>query len=342
MLQKEMLKKLPIFFNAFFRTLCVSNCMLVTDQGILWFCGQVKENTGVCRGGLENLFIRGTSVTTSGVSDAVCLLHELKHVDYDEVVPACVRGGIVRPRSNLLSFSCGADGSLVIETLVTLSPDSSVKCTRIEEKVYTNQIASMVDLSSILSPPMQTGEPNISFILGVVPFLTRFGYSLRNLSLDNISDVDVFFITFTCPLLKSIKFKRCRFIALPARNIPRSFIEDIEYDGSVGGQITGRALLHFFLSPKLTSISLIYAQRLSDRILNFAFSKHGFQHLKRLKLFACHGISNEAFKSAFLVDSNVLQCINIWECLKLSSKNVRDEWRELARTKNWDVQIDFF
>ena len=280
-------------------------------------------------------------VTTSGVRFAVINLQKLKIVDYDENVPACVRAGIVRPESYMTSFSCDADGSLVFETILTLPPDGFLTCTRIEKNVYSNQLATMVDLSSGLSPAHQTVHPRISFVLGVVPFLTRFGLSLCNLSLDSISDVDLFLITACCPLLKIIKLKRCRFVPLPSHNIPMSFIEEIEFDGTSGGQITGRGLLHLLLSPKLTNISIVHGKYLSDRILNFVFSKHRFQHLKRLKLFGCPNISNETFKSIFLIELNVLRNIKICGCSQLNLPTVRNEWNELVSRKNFDLKIAF-
>ena len=318
------------------RTLCVSNCLQVTDKGIEYFCGIKETNVAVCCRGLENLLIRGTSVTPKGVSHALIHLRNVKIVDYDEKHP-----GIVCPETFMTSFSCDDEGSIVIETIIMLPPHGFLRCTRIEKKVYSNQLANMIDLSSRLCPVDENVDPRMSFDLGIVPFLARFGRSLLNLSLHRLNGVNIFLISTSCPHLKSIKLKSCSFVPLGAQNIPMSFIEEIEFDGTNGRQITRRGLFHLFLSPNLTNISIVHAIYLSDHMLNFAFCKHRFQHLKRLKLFGCGNISNEAFKSTFLVESNALRSIKIWGCLQLSLPNVRDEWNELVSKKNFDVDIVF-
>ena len=337
---------------AFIRSLCVSNCTLVTDLGISWFCDRDKKNVDVRCGGLEFLLIRDTSVTSFGVHLAVKNLRKLKQLDCNEDLRNCVPAAIVRPMSHMTSFTCTLKGKLTIEKYSLLSPDALIqyRSTRMEDDVYNYQLASMFDLSAklIVRPSRQTLFPYISFRLGIVPCLTRFGALLKNLSLDNFSDVDIFFITSTSPLIQSITLQRCSYrdpttslIPLPARNIPPSFIETIIYEGTMGGYVSSHELFHLLMSPKLTNISFSFCSTVNDDILFRAFDSHRFQHLKRITLFFCCNVSNEAFKSVFLVEPNVLEYVKIVACQQLSMPEVRVEWKELARTNNWDVEFVF-
>ena len=285
-----------------------------------------------------------------GVRCAVRNLKKLKQLDYNRQLRVCVRAGVFRPALHMMSFSCSMNGSLSLETFFLLSPDPKHKhCSeRTENTVSTYQLATMVDLSSELRESIQNVFPYISFRLGIVPFLTRFGASVQNINLDFLSDVDVFFITFSCPLVKCIYLYRCSFrsfelslIPLPQRTIPPAYIENITYDGSSGGPIGREELLHLFMSPNLTNISLNYCSTLTDDILYAAFNSHEFIYLKQLTLVYCDNVSNEAFKSIFLRESNVLKYIKIIECRQLSSPVVMDEWNAVATRKNWDIEFIF-
>ena len=158
-------------------------------------------------------------VTPSGVREAVRSQKRLKQLDYKRALLEFFRLGIVRPRSQMTSFNCSAYGDLIIERVVTLSPDTFSKCTRIMQWVFTNQLIAIVDLSLDLIPPF-ADNPAISFSLAVEPFLTRCGHSLRNIALGHVN-VNIFFITFTCPLVKRIELKCCRFIHPNNSVIPR-------------------------------------------------------------------------------------------------------------------------
>ena len=321
--------------------------MDVTDSGISRFCGSDKPNVGVCFGGLEYLFVRGTSVTSSGIHCAATHLKRLKQLDCEKETRDFFRLGITRPVSRMLSFDCGSDGSLSIEKVVLISRNALLKSTRKEDKVYTNQLVTLVDLSETLRPPRHFANRRISFYLGIVPFLTTFGNPLRAIALRNFT-VDIFFITYTCPLIQRIKLKYCIFcdsadslIPLPDRNVPPSCIEELDYQGFVMPRDSSEELLHLLMSPKLVNISIMYCANLYDDVLHSAFNSHRFKHLKRLTLYSCDNVSNEAFKSIFLVDSNVLQYIKIWNCRQLSLQSVFAEWVELATKNNWDIKIVF-
>ena len=141
--------------NYILRTLCVSNCLSITDLGIWRFCGIKSPNIGVCFGGLEDLFVRETSVTRYGVDSAIRRLKRLQQIDCDELGPF-VPAAIVRPRSQLLSFSCVSDSSLTIEILLALSTNSFfLKFIRHDNGIYTNQLANMrhlfVEIASIIA-----------------------------------------------------------------------------------------------------------------------------------------------------------------------------------------------
>ena len=330
--------------------MCVSNCWSITDFGIRRFCGIDSPNIGVCFEGLEDLLVRGTGVTRYGVDFAIRHLKRLQQLDCDDELGAFVPATIVRPRSLLLSFSCVSDSSLTIETLLILSANSSfLKCIRHENGIYTNQLATMMHLLSKFHPALHNANPIVSFSIDAVPFLTRFGQSLRNISLHSFDDVDIFFITATCPLLQSINLNRCNFtgsansiIPVQLRNFTPMNIEEINYDSIYYRRpISSAELLHLFMSPHLTNIRLVRCTTLDDDILSRAFNSHRFKSLKQLTLFSCNDISNEAFQAAFLVESNVLERITIWACDQLSSPNVEAEWNELAKINNWDVEIVF-
>ena len=316
------------------------------------FCGLTESrNVGVCYGGLDSLFIRGTKVTTRGVNEAVGNLKKLKQLDYDAELRACVPANIVRPMTHMTSFICNVTGTLTIEKYALLPNGALHQRRRTETNVYTHELANMLDISSTLTMRryMRPLFSYISFRMGIVPFLRRFGSLLRNISLDNISDIDIFFITSTCPLVQSITLQGCSFrdpgaslIPLPARNIPPSFIENIIYDSTLGGWVSSLELLHLLLSPKLTDISFNCCSTLNDEVLYRAFNSHRFKHLKRLSLNFCDNISNEAFKSVFLVESNVLQFVEIVGCRQLSKPHVRAQWIDLTTRKNWDVKFVFF
>ena len=323
-------------------------------MGISLFCGlPTSQNAGVCCGGLESLFIRDTKVTSVGIHLAVGNLKKLKQLDYDDELRASVPANIVRPMSHMTSFICNVNGTLTIEKYAILSHGTLLqhRSARTEKNVYTHQLANMLDISSKLNVRRSKRLlfSYISFRMGIVPFLTRFGSLLRNLFLDSISDVDIFFITFTCPLVQSVTFRCCTFrdpdaslIPRPARNIPPSYIENIRCDCTLGGWVSSDELLHLFMSPKLTNISLNFCPALNDDVLYRAFNNHRFKNLKRLSLFFCDNISNEAFKSVFLVESNVLQFVEIIACRQLSEPNVRAEWIDLTTRNNWDVKFMFY
>ena len=288
-------------------------------------------------------------MTRYGVDFASRHLRRLNQLDYDDELQACVPAAIVRPHSQLLSFSCVSDGSLSIETILTLSTNSFLKNTRQENRISRNQLPTMMNLLSKLHSALPNVNPIISFRLDVVPFLARFGQSLRNISLDSFDDVDIFFITATCPLLKSISLIRSNFtgyensfISVPAQDFIPFNISDINYDPLYCTRpISSTALLHLFMSPNLTKIRLVRCSTLNDDMLYRAFKSHRFKTLKQLTLFSCHEISNEAFKSTFLVESNVLERITIWSCEQFNSPSVEAEWNELVTINNWDVEIVF-
>ena len=195
--------------NKLIRSLCVSNCLLVTDKGVWLFCGLLEPNAGVCDS-MEYLFLRSTSVTSFGVCLAVQHLRKLKYLDCVHALRASSDNlVIVPPKSYFNSFHCSVEGRLQFETVTELSPYTvGQRVTRREVNVSSYQLANLHDLSSPLRPfLLQNLNPYFSFTADVVPcFKSRFSGSLRNISLQYLLAVDVFVLTTTCPHIKSITF----------------------------------------------------------------------------------------------------------------------------------------
>ena len=77
--------------------------------------------------------------------------------------------------------------------------------------------------------------------------------------------------------------------------------------------------------------------RLTDEVLQNVFEYHSFPCLKVLKITTESYVTKKGI-DLFMNEGNALEKIEILECKSVTKENV-EEWREIAKNKNWNVSI---
>ncbi len=204
----------------------------------------------------------------------------------------------------------------------------------------------------------------LSFNGGVVPLLKAIGILLKKLKLENLKNVNIETILEFCPNLlkfclidnlsytttcqkvqKSVIFQQSKEISmfqkLKILNIAILQIENLILTGRSSSDrlIPLETLVLLLSSPLLSNIRILACDSLTDPVLFAAAKLHHFQNLEKLLLQNCHYVTKRGI-DILMQDGNVLERVELNDCMKVSSqKNMRD-WVSQAKKKNWVLSID--
>jgi hypothetical protein len=92
-------------------------------------------------------------------------------------------------------------------------------------------------------------------------------------------------------------------------------------------------------SPLLSNISILNCDSLTDHVLFAAAKLHHFQNLEKLFLQNCHYVTKLAI-DILMQDGNILERVELNNCMKVSSQKNMQDWVSQAKKKNWVLSVD--
>ena len=191
------------------------------------------------------------------------------------------------------------------------------------------------------------GEPHISFLGGIAPILNVHGTSLESLKICIFPyHVDLASLIELCPNLRNLHLY-CRFMATSQDAAPSNpkraktifVLEKLEKIEIEYAQ-TEHLIFLLALAPAVAHLVIALigcGDRLTDEVLQNVFEYHSFPCLKVLKITTESYVTKKGI-DLFMNEGNALEKIEILECKSVTKENV-EEWREIAKNKNWNVSI---
>ena len=232
---------------------------------------------------------------------------------------------IVPPNTNLLSFPFGACGYVIVFNVVEFFCDFG-RTISIRNSGYTINLDLIDDVRTEFSNRQpRKGNDTISIPNGVVPFLSRFGKCIREIKLYLITDVYIFALMSSCPLLRIVEFNVCDFknSSQPPPPFPR-FLEI--YKLFCSKTLGFDVLVYWLMSPCLKDISVTECPAFCDGALENAFRQHRFKTLERLRIENCKRVSKSVFNSCFMSESDALCFAKLRKCPNMGTMENRREW----------------
>ena len=306
---------------------------------------------------LESLFIRNCSnVSQNGVNLAMNFLRNLKVLDHELPLPQNDRN-IQRPTASLISLMCNQRNVVKLTCTLPLTTDV-LSSKQVQANFVTDTHLTAVAEVMNLKPEPDNLLNLITFEVGVVNFLTRFGTPLTTLELLNLHRVDVLFIFRTCCRLQNLalfqiaSFQSNTFpnptthplLVLHGSNEPpvARNLETFRLVGNLGSEEANcRDILSIVLmAPNLRVLEIENCTHLVDTILLDALSQQGFERLESLTLINCNELTKDVFVHVFLTQTKNLKYLKLVRCTHLCTVSNRDEWMSIAKRFNWDLRIE--
>jgi hypothetical protein len=98
-------------------------------------------------------------------------------------------------------------------------------------------------------------------------------------------------------------------------------------------------LVPLLSSPLLSNITILSCDSLTDHVLFAAAKLHHFQNLEKLLLQNCHYVTKLGI-DILMQDGNVLERVELNDCMKVSSQKNMQDWVSQAKKKNWVLSVD--
>ena len=345
----------------------------VTDDGIKGLCVSVddfgKANTGLgqCKS-IQTLDVFGINITNKGVQMIIENLPDLKIFicDYQiQVLAELLRGPSpknLRCVPNLTSLHNNGFGRLTSicqrgDIELVAANCSSVNKVHIHGRYIANgpiatdaTLLELVKLKRLCEFRIQGvfSENELTFSGGILPLLKHFGNSLTSLCFANIyTIINVRAIVEHCPKLQTLTISNTQIHSSERLEDEPNPLKRMKTAPVLKNlktlkltycrDLTSKDLDLLLASPTLEKLSLRTFNRLSiDNSLRKAANLHQFRHLERLKFCGVDSSVAKAGIDVLMTDDNCLKVIVIRLCRSLKVADV-DEWKRVAREKNWDV-----
>ncbi len=346
------------------RALSVSHCS-VSDSGIRDLC-IVAENfkSSGCKC-LVSLFVRHTQVTLCGIQTAIENLPRLKYLDHEHLMKIKNQGSspslmnsVHLPLTALTSFLCRKNGAVYFKRSIDFTVDIQLEIQSFEDSLNDHDLSTMVDpmarfglwahrneaVVNVSVPVNQ--RPLITFGRGAVPFLSRFGSTIKTLQISDLDSVDISVVLKKCPEMMYLALDRnVSYIHARSQvtvNSPTATrCETFIYRGLRSSDIDSVSLSEILLSPHLKDIRISKCQSLVDTIVMDCFRVHQFRKIENLDIRTCHEMSDFVFRSVFLADSNSIRSVRIVSCRLLNSTENEIDLKRFVEQRNWDLELFF-
>ncbi len=333
---------------------------------------------GQCKS-LMILRIRNSRVTLKGVQIALRNLPHLKILEHDQVIQALVdmhENDEVLPKYSLIKLkienpefqSNPIEGKCALRLVASLCP--SLICLIISNPRGITDfnllgLSGLERLSEFKLSGLQEDFPEtgvISFDGGLAPLLKTRGSSLTKLRFDYCLSIaiNLGILIECCPNLEHLTLNFCRYSSLtrqdkiglmasrPSKLKKTDFMwEHLEklklwayYQEDDPHSDIPREVLLFMLSrsPNLKHLHLRDCQTLDDDLLRQVFLSHQFKTVEFVVFDSCDSITKAGI-DLFMDESNSLKLLSCDGCKSVSNDDVVD-WREKAKTNNWDFLVD--
>jgi hypothetical protein len=204
----------------------------------------------------------------------------------------------------------------------------------------------------------------LTFNGGVVPLLKAIGIMLKRLKLENLKNVNIETVVEFCPNLlkfclidnlsytttcqkvqKSVIFQQSKEISM-FQKLRILNIEILQFEEFI---LTGlsssdhlmklETLVLLLSSPLLSNITILSCDSLTDHVFFAAAKLHHFQNLEKLLLQNCHYVTKLAI-DILMQDGNVLERVELNDCMNVSSQKNMQDWVGQAKKKNWVLAVD--
>jgi hypothetical protein len=197
----------------------------------------------------------------------------------------------------------------------------------------------------------------LTFNGGVVPLLKAIGIMLKRLKLENLKNVNIETVVEFCPnLLKFCLIDNLSYTT-SCQKVQKSVIFQLSKEISMFQKLkileifilTSRSnsdrlipletLVPLLSSPLLSNITILSCDSLTDHVLFAAAKLHHFQNLEKLLLQNCHYVTKLGI-DILMQDGNVLERVELNDCMKVSSQKNMQDWVSQAKKKNWVLSVD--
>ncbi|XP_046441381.1 uncharacterized protein LOC124192225 isoform X1 [Daphnia pulex] len=204
----------------------------------------------------------------------------------------------------------------------------------------------------------------LTFNGGVVPLLKAIGIMLKRLKLENLKNVNIETVVEFCPNLlkfclidnlsytttcqkvqKSVIFQQSKEISM-FQKLRILNIEILQFEEFI---LTGlsssdhlmklETLVLLLSSPLLSNITILSCDSLTDHVFFAAAKLHRFQNLEILFLQNCHYVTKRGI-DILMQDGNVLERVELNDCMNVSSEKNMQDWVDQAKKKNWILAVD--
>ena len=343
----------------------------VTDQGIERLCGGSKiqkqgqkiQRLGHCKA-IHTLKIQDTQVTHTGIKFALENLPALKFFDFDSPIRFLVQ---LHDGCNCRNFPPPSSGEVRPACVLPFKIESrglvSPFCTFLNAKTnsgWLHKLAHMENRSFHLKKSF--GRLNFDGDFNFVKMLALkdLGCSLTFLKIvDNYSPVLINIRTIVeyCPKLENLSFENGGTFIVDPLQVERTkkepilenlknfaFSDNPEWRMETDRVFPREGFELLLSSPTLEYVGIDFHgcrnQTLDDRILKRASDLHGFKSLQFLLFTCCCFVTKECVISLFFHERNALHYFRIDNCPHFAEEDA-DEFINLAREKNWKLDIDF-
>jgi hypothetical protein len=187
---------------------------------------------------------------------------------------------------------------------------------------------------------------NVTFGGGVTPILKAFGNSsLKELSLYQLSDVNILVIAQLCPnlhslnLFQNLSYSTAKLVKEWVKTEPTEpqVLKQLERLNIVYNGIPREHLILLLSSPLLVKIEIVGLMTLNDDVLLNVAGIQTFSNLEELRISSCHNVTEKGI-DVFMNAKNPIKNIVLYSCDEISKSNV-DCWERQAKKNNWQLLI---
>lgn len=170
--------------------------------------------------------------------------------------------------------------------------------------------------------------------------LVKHGATLLQLSLGRIRDVDLHFISQTCPQLCSLTLERNR--SYSSKCIPLSMklvhfhltVRDRESNDEAGRNIPAVDLSAILSSSSLKHVKIAACQTIDDATLSVISPR-----LESLELESCPNVSMSSLWK--VIEQPCLTSLKIYRCRQITRRDIAELYQKMEQL-NWDLVLDYY
>ncbi|XP_019634438.1 PREDICTED: uncharacterized protein LOC109477557 isoform X1 [Branchiostoma belcheri] len=329
----------------------------VTDIGLFELCGLRESGTGCKK--LYRLIIHSIQVTLFGLSYVIKALKQLKQLGTD-LNTGLVLYGIYHdylmynlPLNPLKLDYVSFSSRHMLDSLPV--PASYIKalriCPNLTGLVLRSAMLANIDeeiLQSLtLLKTLEVEEDEYrehTFQTVVVPFLSRIGAKMEDLTFTGFSDVDLLAVSIHCPKVDILTLENTQgFAEQPAQQVNdsafqnlKSFFVEIAYEElqePIRYQL-GHVLKN---APNVSILHLWGVDCITDDFMTDVMKHNKFEFLRSLRLIDCPSVTRKTVEALMNAENRFAELI-VDSCDKLKKTDL-EELKKLAKSKNLSLTV---